>query len=160
MTEPSFLVKTFQELHIPFDKKFFNLPFEHYKILTEEIGVSKVAKHMRTILMTYRNDKVLAEKARKIIRQLDKIMLEDIDKGDPECECGFVILEEYPECPCCGKAFYTGDKCYYKEDDECCSIDGGDCSWLNTKECGKLDNDGIGTSEGSNQEDEEQGNPS
>lgn len=134
--------KSFQTLHIPFDKKFFNLPFSHYETLVEEIGYSAVVRHVRNVLMYYKDDVILSEKARTLMRLLNTSPLnESKDKGksEDECECGCLLMEDYEKCPVCGKQLYNGDDCYYLAEDNCCSLDGGDCEWKNYTECGKCD---------------------
>jgi hypothetical protein len=93
--------------------------------------------------MDNKHNKVVAEKARLLIRTLDPIdLLEDILDNDLKCECGFDTMgESYESCPCCGKSFWEGKECYYKVDGHLCSLDGEECEWFNTQECGKLEDD-------------------
>jgi hypothetical protein len=65
-------------------------------------------------------------------------MLEKQYYNEVECECGFLLLgEHYETCPVCGKEFYKGRSCFYKNEDESCSLDGEECKWKTRKECGK-----------------------
>jgi hypothetical protein len=142
MDDTSVIVKSFGMLQIPFDKKFFNLPFSHYETLVENIGYSKVMRHVRNVLMHYKDDEILAEKARTLIRLLNTSTLnesKDDVKSEDECECGCLLLEDYEMCPVCGKQLYSGDDCYYLLEDGACSLDGDDCQWKSYKECGKCD---------------------
>jgi hypothetical protein len=66
------IAETFMKLHIPFDKKFFNLPLAHYENLSEEIGHDKVLRYVRDVLMYYKSDKIVAEKARILSRKLNR----------------------------------------------------------------------------------------
>ena len=126
-------------LKIPYDKTFFNMKFSHYEQLAEQIGMGKVYNAMREILMYHRHDKTIAEKARMVLRKLSrsKLMVESTQQEKEACECGFLLLgEEYEFCPCCNKQLYFGKECFYKEEDWC-TLDEGDCVYLNRKECGK-----------------------
>jgi hypothetical protein len=135
------LLNAFNKLHIPFDRSFFHLPFDHYQTLAESVGVQKTIGHIRTILLHYKNDEVIAEKARILIRKLStKFLVESVDEQYPECECGFLIMEDYEMCPVCDKKLYTGDVCYYKNvEDGTCSIDNETCKWTGYNECKKLE---------------------
>lgn len=101
MGDMKVLKESLVTLNIPFDKQFFNLPPSHYKTLVEEIGIHKVKRHVRDVLIHYKNDNVLSEKARQLTKFLDVTFLKE---ETDECECGFDPLgEEYDECPCCNK---------------------------------------------------------
>lgn len=128
----------YEKLNIPFDKSFYQLPIEHYTTLSEKIGVNEVIRYIRELLIEYKLDIFKSNKARILLNKLQsKILLESI--ADIECECGFNSLgEEYEKCPMCGKLFHTEDICYYKNEDDSCSIDGDDCQWNSYHECGKL----------------------
>lgn len=142
MSDLDVIKQSFIKLQIPFDKKFFNLPFIHYETLVEEIGYSAVMRHVRNVLMHYKDDGILSEKARTLIRLINTSPLceskYDELSEDDECECGCLLMEEYENCPVCGKLLYTGDDCYYLGED-CCSIDGEECQWKNKNECEKCD---------------------
>jgi hypothetical protein len=134
------IAETFMKLHIPFDKKFFNLPLPHYELMVEQIGYEKVQRHIRDVLMYYKNDKIVSEKARILSRKLKKkFLIEGVgEESEEECECGFLILEDMEVCPVCGKELYKGRECFYKNlEDSSCSLDGQDCSWKSRKDCGK-----------------------
>ena len=139
MSDMDVITQSFSTLQIPFDKKFFNLPMEHYVTLAEGIGASRVIRHVRNVLMHYKDDAVLSEKARILIRNLNQKFLTEAVKEDDECECGCLLLEEYETCPVCGKQLYSGDDCYYLLEDGACSLDGDDCQWKSQAECGKCD---------------------
>jgi hypothetical protein len=130
--------ETRKHLRIPFDRNFYNLPLSHYTSLAEELGASKVLRYVRNLILEYKDDQRVADKARLLVRKLDpSILTEDLTDDGAECECGFLLLgQEYEECPVCEKKFYTGKICYYKQDNFC-TIDGMDCHWNSQEECGK-----------------------
>jgi hypothetical protein len=136
-------VITMKKLNIPYDRQFYHMPVKHYMDLCEKLGPDEVLRYVRNILMDNKHNKVVAEKARLLIRTLDPIdLLEDILDNDLKCECGFDTMgESYESCPCCGKSFWEGKECYYKVDGHLCSLDGEECEWFNTQECGKLEDD-------------------
>ena len=75
MDKVKHIAETFKKLHIPFDKKFFNLPLTHYESLAEEIGYEKVQRYVRDVLIYYMNDKIVSEKARILSRKLNRKLL-------------------------------------------------------------------------------------
>lgn len=118
------------------------MPVKHYMDLCEKLGPDEVLRYVRNILMDNKHNKVVAEKARLLIRKIDpNYLMEDQLDSHFECECGFQSLgEDYQKCPCCGKDFWDNPKqCYYKVDGHICSLDGDECEWLNESECGKLE---------------------
>jgi hypothetical protein len=134
------LSTTLKKLKVPYDKKFYNIPFCQYESLTETIGVPKVQSLMRDILVHYKEDKVVAEKARMIIRKLNKLVLTEEAKSDTiTCECGFMFLgEELECCPICLSSKWNKALCFYKnESDDSCSLDGTECNYINRTECKK-----------------------
>jgi hypothetical protein len=132
------LLESLSNLKIPFNQSFFNKPLSHYTNLSEEIGVQKVERYLRELLMYYKDDDI-SNKARILLRKLHKVMNEEQETDKKVCECGFVLLEDYEYCPVCNKHLYTGTKCYYKNLDSSCSIDGEGCKWRTYEDCGKLD---------------------
>ena len=135
MSDMKVLKESLIKLNIPFDKQFFNLPPSHYETLVEEIGLSKVKKHVRDVLIHYKNDKIISEKARKLSRLIDKKYSQEQTE---QCECGFDPLgEEYDTCPCCEKDFSEGF-CFYLNEDNSCAIDGQSCDCCENDCCEKL----------------------
>lgn len=134
-------VLTRKKLRIPFDRSFYHLPIKHYTNLAEEMGTETVLRYVRNLLMDNRHNKIVAEKARTLIRKLQgTTLLEDVLNSEVQCECGFDTMgEEYEKCPICGKSFWEGKGCYYKVDGHICSLDGEECEWMNYEECGKLE---------------------
>lgn len=135
-------LKTLKTLRIPFDRNFYNMPLTHYTALCEEIGTGAVLRYVRELIVANKGDQRLAEKARYLIRKLEeRFLLEAVLETETECECGFLILEDFEKCPVCGKQFYEGKECYYKQDD-LCTIDAKECKWSSYTECGKLEQEG------------------
>jgi len=133
------ILDSLRNLQIPFDKNFYNMKLEHYKKLSEDIGFQKVYNYLVDILLYYKDDEMISEKARVLLKKLDAVILsESSKKGIKTCVCGFELLEDYEFCPICNAKLYTGSKCFYKNTDNSCSIDSEDCKWANQKECGKL----------------------
>jgi hypothetical protein len=133
------LSSTLKKLKVPYNKHFYNIPFSQYEALAETIGVPKVNSYMRDILVFHKDDQVIAEKARKIIKKLDKLnklLNERITANDNECECGYLNLSDDEFCPVCNHSFYNGTTCFYKTEDFC-TADGEECRWLSQKDCGK-----------------------
>ena len=131
------LTEALKELHIPFEKQFFNLPFSHYERMVETIGFSKVHLHCRNILLYYKNDIILLEKSKRLMKKLNK--LDTHSNSFETCQCGFVIMEEYEFCPCCNTKLYNGKNCFYMNTNHSCSVDQQKCKWKNYDECGKIE---------------------
>ena len=130
------ITKILKTLKIPYDKNFYNISFDKYELLAETIGVPKVTSSLRELLLYHKDNPILAEKVRIIIRKLNKPLMEKVESDDIECECGYLNLTDDELCPVCNKAFYKGKVCYYKVTDFC-SADGEECKWNSQKECGK-----------------------
>ena len=128
------------KLKVPYDKKFFNMKYEHYIKLSEENSTQQVINWVRELLVEYQHDTYSCDKARLLMRKLNKNILMEGVESNEVCECGFETLgEDYEKCPICSKRFYPKEgPCYYKNDDNSCSLDGEDCKWLTQEECGKL----------------------
>ena len=129
----------YKNLKVPYDKHFYNLKFSHYEMLAEHIGIAKVNRYVRELLVACRHDQYLAEKARILLHRLNtELMFEKNNNNPEECDCDFQTLGEVLEsCPVCLKEFYKGKVCFYKNSDSSCSQDGEGCTYLNRKECGK-----------------------
>lgn len=138
--EKEILLESLKNLQIPFNISFFNKPLSHYENLSEQIGFRKVERYLVDILLYYKDDIQISEKARTLLRKLNSVML--IEGTDPKnrfCECGYELLDNFEKCPVCGKNLHNGKKCYYKNSDSTCSLDAKECKWANYNQCGKLD---------------------
>jgi hypothetical protein len=132
------ILKIHKKLQIPFDKNFYNLPMSHYQNLSESIGAANVNACVRELIVYYKDNAGLAEKARILKRKLNKEMLSESTIELDVCECGFKTMgEEYRECPICLKKMYTG-ACFYLNEDKSCSLDGEECSYSNEQDCKKI----------------------
>jgi hypothetical protein len=130
------LSSTLKKLKVPYNKHFYNIPFCQYESLAETIGVPKLNSYMRDILVFHKDDQIVAEKARKIIKKLNNILTEKVTPNDSSCPCGYLNLTDDEFCPVCNTSLYSGKTCYYKTDDFC-TADGEECKWGSQKECGK-----------------------
>lgn len=131
------MISIFTQLQIPYDKKFYNLPFSHYELLAETKGITLVSNSIRELIVYYKDDKIVSEKARVLLKKLQKEFLIESVSSEQQCECGFMFLgQEYEKCPVCSKSLYEDKECYYKNSDNSCSLDGTICDSI-PKECQK-----------------------
>jgi len=134
------LLESLKNLKIPFDLSFFNKPISHYEDLSEHIGFRKVEKYLTDILLYYKDDEVISEKARILLRKLNAVVLSEGKKvrNSKMCVCGYELLDDFEFCPICNAPLYKGKNCYYKNGDSSCSLDSETCKWTSYRQCGKL----------------------
>lgn len=134
------MFETLKKLQVPFEKNFYNLPYEHYVKLADTKGYPLVANLVRELIVEYKDNEYKANKARSLYNKLCKNLLTESISEDDICECGFDTLgEEFEFCPVCNNKLIESVGCFYRnEEDSSCSLDGDDCKWLTYVECGKL----------------------
>lgn len=128
------------ELEIPFNMHFYNMRLSHYIGICEKIGKQKMQKNLSELLIYHKDNVKTSNKIRTIINFFNKNKLIESNNDYNECDCGIILNDDFDKCPICDKILYTGIKCFYKNTDSSCAIDGKDCVWNNTTECMKLYN--------------------